>query len=213
MSGVNSNALRYVGEVAYRAGLGPRPSGTPDKGLIDAVGGQSRRRPGRALDLGCGTGRNAIYLARHGWEVTGVEMVGHELSVARRNAAAVGVAPRLLRGDVTRLAELDIGDGYTLLMDGGCYHMVPQGRRDAYAASVTEVSASGALLIMVGFTRVLGSGMDSERIRARFRGWELTAAEPIPGQEMQRYVAKPAPLKAGLAKGWFGPWRYQLQRH
>jgi SAM-dependent methyltransferase len=209
---VNSNALRYVGEVAYRAGLGPRPSDTPDKGLVDAVEGQARRQPARALDLGCGTGRNAIYLARHGWNVTGVEMVSHELSVARRNAAAAGVAPRLLHGDVTRLAELDIGDGYTLLMDGGCYHMVPQGRRNAYAASVTEVAACGAVLIMVGFTQVFGSGMESEQIRARFRSWELADAERIPGEEMQRYVAKPAPLKAGLKKGWFAPWRYRLVR-
>lgn len=206
------NALRYVGEVAYRAGLGPRPSDVPDQGLVEAVEGEARRRPGRALDLGCGTGRNAIYLARHGWEVTGVEMIGYELDVARRNAAAAGVEPRLIQGDVTKLAELGVGDGYTLLMDGGCYHMVPQGRRDAYVASVTEVSAPGALLIMVGFTRVSGSEMGAERIRARFRDWDLVDAERIPGEEMHRYVAEPTPIKAGLKKGWFAPWRYHLER-
>ncbi len=122
------------------------------------------------------------------------------------------MTPRLLQGDVTRLAELGIGDGYTLLIDGGCYHMVPPSRRSAYAASVTEVAAPGALLIVVGFTQVFGSGMESERIRAQFRGWQLVDAEPIPGEEMHHYVARPAPLKAVLTKGWFAPWRYSLQR-
>ncbi len=209
---MSGNALRYIGEVAYRAGLGPRPSDTPDKGLVEAVEGQARRQPGRALDLGCGTGRNAIYLARHGWDVTGVELVAHELSIARRKATAAGVTLRLLQGDVTRLAELGIGEGYTLLMDGGCYHMVPPSRRSAYVAGVTEVAAPGALLIMVGFTRVFGSGIGPERIRAQFRGWELVEAEPIPGEEMHRYVASPAPLKAVLRKDWFAPWRYRLRR-
>lgn len=210
-TGMVGDALRYAGAMSYRFGLGPRPSDVPDGGLVEVVEGPARRPPGRALDLGCGTGRNAVYLARHGWDVTGVELAVNELTVARRGAADAGVQPRLIHGDVTELAGLGIGQGFTVLMDGGCYHMVPKGRRDAYVASVSQVAAPGALLVLVGFTRVFGSGMGEEQVRARFRGWDLVRAERIPGEEMQSYVTKPALIKQGLRNGWFAPARYLLE--
>jgi methylase of polypeptide subunit release factors len=51
---------------------------------------------GRALDLGCGTGTDTIYLATHGWDVSGVDMTSRALAIARRDGAAAGVAPRLI---------------------------------------------------------------------------------------------------------------------
>ncbi len=71
-----NSMLRAVGGLAYRLHLGPQPSDVPDHRLVALVEGPDRLTPGRALDLGSGTGRNAIYLARHGWEAIGVEMVG-----------------------------------------------------------------------------------------------------------------------------------------
>ena len=46
--------------------------------------------PGRALDLGCGTGTDSIYLAQQGWHVTGIDMVPEALAIARRHAAGAG---------------------------------------------------------------------------------------------------------------------------
>ena len=60
---VNS-VLRTVADVTYRLGIGPRPSDVPDHRLVELVEGPDRLPPGRAVDLGSGTGRNAIYLAR-----------------------------------------------------------------------------------------------------------------------------------------------------
>ena len=82
---------RVVGllyEIAYRVGFKPWDTGVPPTELVALVEGQDGLRPGRAVDLGCGTGTNVVYLSRHGWEVTGVDMVGHALTVARRRAAA-----------------------------------------------------------------------------------------------------------------------------
>ncbi len=121
--------------------------------VVEAVEGPDRMTPGRALDLGCGTGRSAIYLARQGWEVTGVDLVGHAIDLARRKAEAAHVSARLLEGDVTRLDELSIGRGFELLVDSGCYHAVPMDRRDAYATGVTAVAAPGARLLMFGVSR------------------------------------------------------------
>jgi SAM-dependent methyltransferase len=214
--------LQPAADVAYRLGLGPRPSDTPDHRLVEVVEGPDRMRPGRALDLGSATGRNALYLAGHGWDTTGVEMSGQAIRIARRKAAAAGLSVRFLEGDVTKLAKsdrptsdqsiLDIGFDYQLLMDGGCYHMVPHSRRDAYVRGVTEVSAPGALLIMVGFGTHLSLGVNRDELLARFGDWELLAADRVPGEQMHEYVSGPAPLRAMLHRDWFHPMRYQLRR-
>ncbi|HEX7429714.1 MAG TPA: class I SAM-dependent methyltransferase, partial [Mycobacterium sp.] len=125
------------------------------------------------------TGRNALYLAGHGWEAVGVEMAGYAVEVARRKASEQGVAARFVQGDVTRLPDLDIGAGFNLFMDGGCYHTIPPGRRDAYGKSVTAVAAPGARLIMVGFRRPLGAGVDGEGLLKRLPGWRLLRADRV----------------------------------
>lgn len=204
--------LRFVGELAYRVGLAAQASDEPDLGVVEAVEGPNRLPPGHALDLGCGTGRNSIYLARHSWEVTGIDMIPDALAATRRNAALAGVTVRVIEGDVTRLEVLGIGRGYTLLVDVGCYHMVSVAKREAYAAGVTTVAAPGALLMMVGFTKLLRIGMTAEELRNRFSGWELVRTMPVPGREMRRYVRGPALTKAVLSGSWFEPWRYELLR-
>jgi SAM-dependent methyltransferase len=120
--------LRTVADVTYRLGLGPRPSDVPDHRLVEVVEGPDPLPPGRALDLGSGTGRNAIYLALHGWDAVGVEMSGYAVEVARRKAAEDDAPARFVQGDVTALPDLNIGAAFNLFMDGGCYHTLPPGR-------------------------------------------------------------------------------------
>lgn len=50
--------------------------------------------PGRALDLGCGYGRTAIYLAQHGWQVDAIDFVPQAIAEAEKRAMAAGVAPK-----------------------------------------------------------------------------------------------------------------------
>lgn len=60
----------------------------PNAFLVSTVKG---RRPGRALDVGAGTGRNAVWLAREGWDVTGFDISGVAIEAAHRAARAAGV--------------------------------------------------------------------------------------------------------------------------
>jgi len=85
-TGVEQDPVRWW-EAFYREGRG-RWSGKPNRSLVDEVAGL---RPGRALDLGCGPGADAIWLALRGWQVTGVDVSSVALETAARDAAAAGV--------------------------------------------------------------------------------------------------------------------------
>jgi SAM-dependent methyltransferase len=167
--------MAWIYRLAYLARRTPWDTGITPPELVEVVEGPSALPPGRAIDLGCGTGTNVVYLARHDWEATGVELVGQALRRARRKVAASGVTARLVHGDVTRLEQLGLGEGYGLLFDLGCYHSIPAGRRDAYAAGVTALAAPGATFLMYGFAPgvVDAAGMTADELRTRFTGWEL----------------------------------------
>ncbi|MFE4537806.1 SAM-dependent methyltransferase [Streptomyces scopuliridis] len=67
-------------------------SGNPNTVLVREVTGVE---PGSALDLGCGEGADAIWLARHGWRVTATDISQVALDRAARHAASAGVADRI----------------------------------------------------------------------------------------------------------------------
>ncbi|MBL0159326.1 MAG: methyltransferase domain-containing protein [Bryobacterales bacterium] len=75
---------------ASNPGFSVKPNGL----LMSAVEG---RKPGRALDVGMGQGRNSVFLAIRGWDVTGFDVSDEGISVARKNAAAAGVAIRAVQ--------------------------------------------------------------------------------------------------------------------
>jgi SAM-dependent methyltransferase len=72
-------------------------SAEPNRFLAEEAAGLA---PGRALDLACGEGRNALWLARRGWDVTGVDFSAVAIDKARRMAAEAGVAARFVRADL-----------------------------------------------------------------------------------------------------------------
>ena len=144
------------------------------------VEGPNRLPAGKALDLGSGTGTNAIYLAKQGWDVTAVDFTPRPVKAARRKAAAAGVNPRLLVGDVTGLEQLDIGTGYSLVFDLGCFHSIPESGRDGYARGVTAAAAPGATFLLFGFApgqmRFGPTGTSRQELEARFPAWTVEDA-------------------------------------
>lgn len=73
------------------------------EGPVEALMEMERNlSPGTALDLACGTGRNAIFLARRGWTVTAVDFSDRALEVARRRAAEENVHVHWLLQDLER---------------------------------------------------------------------------------------------------------------
>jgi len=85
--------------------------------------------PGRALDLGCGTGTNVITLAQAGWSVTGVDFALRAVHTARQKLSAAGISSaQIYHGDITKLEALE--KPFDLILDIGCFHgLSPQSRR------------------------------------------------------------------------------------
>ena len=203
----------------YRLGLAFWDTFDTDRALAELVEGPVALPAGRALDLGCGTGRNSIYLARHGWDVTGIDLVDHAITQARERAAAEQVQVRFVHGDITRLDELGVGDGYTLLVDFGCFHSVPVRHRHAYAGAVTKAAAPQATLWMwgLGIRPRAGIGVTPDELHTRFPDWNLTSADPVPGHELRAITRRipliQRPARAFMNTRWFPhAWRFQLTR-
>ena len=200
---------QVVYRLLYRVRLVFWQRNDPPAELMSHVEGPSALKAGRALELGCGTGTDTIYLAAHGWDVTAVDMVPKALATARRRASAAGVVPRFIEGDVTRLSDFGIGDGYDLVLDFGCFHTLPEDLRPAYVSGVSSAAAPGATMLLYGFKRPpraapIHAGVTADEIQARFRpaGWDVVSA----GR-----TSVETPAVHGAADR-FELWRFHLRR-
>jgi len=85
-------------DFAYRLGLAPWERREVAESWRRMLDGPEAPGPGRAPDVGCGSGRDAVFLAKRGWRVTAVDLVEKALAAAERRAAEEGVEVEWLRG-------------------------------------------------------------------------------------------------------------------
>ena len=135
---------------SYEQEFIPWDSGVPEPMLIQLV--ESGALPvGRALDVGCGTGTNAIWLAQHGYEVLGVDVAALAIEKAR-GKLPLGLSCRFATLDF--LAEEPKGGPFQLVFDRGCFHIFDEtADRAKLAAQVAAVLApDGMWLSLIGST-------------------------------------------------------------
>jgi SAM-dependent methyltransferase len=172
--------------LAYRFGFKPWDSGIPPPELVEVIEGARRLTPGRALDIGCGTGTTTIYMASKGWQATGVDFVPRAIRTARAKAASAGVPALFIVGDVTRLHELPVEPGFDLLFDQGCFHSLPETAQPAYAQEVSRMARPGATYLLYAFgpqpeeqrRAFYPRGVTPDEVRGRFTDFELIEARP-----------------------------------
>lgn len=130
-------------ERRYRDGDLPWDTGRHDRHLEDIV----RERciaPCRVLELGCGSGSNAVWLAARGFEVTGIDISPLAISSAETRASRLGMTVRFAAADI--LKERIPGGPYGFVFDRGCFHsMEVPGNRAQYARLVHEHLTDGGL--------------------------------------------------------------------
>lgn len=128
----------------------PWDTGISPPELVDFI---ATHPPGRALDIGCGTGTNAIALARHGWQVTGVDFARRAISIARRKARQAGVQADLRVGDVTKFTD---PGPFDLVLDIGCFHSLPPNTRQDYTRNLTQWLAPQGTYLLYAFFKSEG---------------------------------------------------------
>ena len=116
----------------------------PDESLVSYVH-RGLVTPGRALDLGCGPGRNALYLASIGFEVDAIDLSSAAISWARDRAREAGAEIRFHCGDAFALATTELAGPYNLIYDSGCFHHLPPHRRISYRTLLDRVLAPGGM--------------------------------------------------------------------
>jgi cyclopropane fatty-acyl-phospholipid synthase-like methyltransferase len=105
--------------------------------------------PGYALDLGCGTGTNAITMASNGWRVTGIDFVPRAIRRGKQNARIANVEVNFRVEDVTQLHDLT--GPYDLILDIGCLHNLPVQVTQKYIRNVIRLLAQGGTYLLYAF--------------------------------------------------------------
>ena len=122
--------------------------------------------PGRAIDLGCGEGSNAIYLAKCGFDVTGVDFSHTAIKRATTHAQAEGVEVTFVEDDLTNLRH--VNGTYDLLVDFGALNDLIPGDRDSYMKNVLPLAHTGSCIILMCFTKSLPPNEVDQRFGDHF---------------------------------------------
>lgn len=138
---------------------------------------------GAVLDVGCGLGDNAIYLAGQGHPVTGIDAAPAAIEEAGQRARQRGVDVEFVVADATNLAGPD--GRFDSVLDGACYHCLDEDARHAYAAALHRATRPDALLTLfcfptgsTGLAAAMGVSEDNLRTTWSKAGWDITDLRP-----------------------------------
>lgn len=148
----------------YVSGFLPWDSGIVDRDLQRTLEAKDWT-PRTVLELGCGSGTNAIYLARRGFTVTAVDFAPTAIEQAVAKARAAGVSVQFLCADVTKLD--DLREPFDFVFDRGCYHSLRRaGQLSGYLKTVERLTQTGSRLLVLAGNPDANEAGGPPRVRA-----------------------------------------------
>ena len=115
--------IRQFQQMFYKRAKSPKDlpwhRDAPDGFVLEAV--EARAKPGRALDLGCGSGVFSVWLAKKGYEVTGLDFIPRAIAMSRARADAEGVQVNWVNADLLTWTAPAPGE-FDVIVDSGCLH-------------------------------------------------------------------------------------------
>jgi cyclopropane fatty-acyl-phospholipid synthase-like methyltransferase len=164
---------------ALYAGTPPWDIGRPQAAFVALAEAGAIR--GRVLDVGCGTGEHALMAAELGLEATGVDVAAAAIAAAEAKAAERHLEVRFLVWNALDLAAL--GERFDTVLDCGLFHVLDDGDRPAYVASLAAATTAGGRCHLLCFSdRQPGffgpRRVTRDEIRASFADtWRVDAIE------------------------------------
>lgn len=169
----------------------PWELGKPRKVLVDLVEG-GRIKKGKALDICCGAGTNALYLAKEGFQVTGIDVSSKAVEYAKEKARKAGVGARFQVENFLKLPFEDEEFGF--VFDMGCFHHVKVKDRTAFIGGVHRVLKKGGSYLVVCFSYKNGPAWNhftEEQIIQIFSGYfrirDIKHVSSVEGDGVVRY--------------------------
>lgn len=153
--------------------------GAPNRFLVAEAGALA---PGAALDLACGSGRNAVWLAERGWRVTAVDFSDVALAAGRRLAGERGVDVEWVLADVLEWRPPERAFDLVCLV---YLQLPPDERRRVLAGAAGAVAPGGALLVVAHHADNLEHGWGGPK-DAEVLATERELAAELPGLEVER---------------------------
>lgn len=104
-------------------------------------------KPCRALELGCGNGNDSIYLAKKGFDVTGVDVSKLAIEEAKRRAKESGVKVNFIAEDASELKSTS--GKFDFIYDRACFHFIPEEKREGYLQTVRKFLNKGGYFLLI----------------------------------------------------------------
>jgi SAM-dependent methyltransferase len=144
----------------------PWDTGIPAPELVRFITGKV---PGNAIDIGCGTGTNLLYLAQQKWRVTGIDFAPLAIKAARRKVKQYSTT--LFVADATRLYDLNLPGPYDLALDMGCFHSLLKTGREDYIKGLEKWITRCGVYMVYSFqpSTSNSSGIAKEEMLAYFK--------------------------------------------
>ncbi len=184
-------------EWAYRSGTAPWDIGRPQPVIVRLA--EQGQIAGRVIDVGCGTGENALYLASRGLEVVGMDAAPTAIAQAEEKARLRASTATFLVGDACALESL--GRLFDVALDCGLFHTFSDPDRARFQESLHETLRGGARYFLLCFSEQEPGSWGPRRvtqgeIRATFAsGWRIDSivterfAASVPGRGAQAWLA------------------------
>jgi len=108
---------------------------------------ETKNLHGKILDIGCGTGRNTIFLAKNGLDITGIDISEKAIAIAKKSVNNSNLNVKFLKKDILESSEFV--QKYDIIIDCGLYHVLTMNRKKIYVRNLQNLLQDGGILYLI----------------------------------------------------------------